>query len=154
MKKLSLIFSKSIQVLTATIAAFSTSLSTAAMAADSPSIISSTIARELRFNQAIPQDSDHTRQIVRMGIRLGANSCSARGMEPFVEARHEGRNLVLYPRTIRKMNAEPEVCTTEHRPVYATYDFEVSTAVGRFENILVSNVQAADGSIVTVNLNQ
>jgi hypothetical protein len=148
MKKLNLIFAQ-----TAALLAGSLSLSAAAMAAESPRLISQTVAREVRFNDAIPQDANHVKKIVRLSIRLGGNACSAKGMQAIVEARREGRTLNLYPRAVRSLSDEPEVCTTEWRPVYTNYEFEVTSRIGHYDEILVRDVESTDGSLTTVGLN-
>lgn len=148
MKKLSLIFAQTTAALAGALA-----LSATAMAAESPRTVSPTVAQEVRFNDAIPQDANHVRKIVRMRVRLGGNPCSARGMQPMVEARRDGGTLNLYPRTVRSMNDEPEVCTTEWRPVYISYEFEVTARVGHYDDVLIHDVETSDGGVVTVGLN-
>lgn len=128
-------------------------VSTVALGAESPLTLSRTVVRDVRATEAIPADANHVRKVVRLNIRLGGNPCSARGMKPIVEARQEGRTLNLYPKAARYMSDEPEVCTTEWRPVYVNYEFEVSSRVGRFDEILVHDVESFEGNTITVGLN-
>ena len=74
-------------------------------------------------------------------------------MQAIVEARREGRTLNLYPRAVRSLSDEPEVCTTEWRPVYTNYEFEVTSRIGHYDEILVRDVESSDGSLTTVGLN-
>ncbi len=152
MKMLNLIFAQSAAVLAGSLLSLSVG-SMAALAAESPRLVSKTVAREVRSNEAIPQNSNHLRKIVSMSIRLGGNACSSKGMQAMVEARREGRTLNLYPRTIRSLSDEPEVCTTEWRPVYVNYEFEVTSRVGHYDEVLVHDVESSDGSLTTVGLN-
>ena len=128
-------------------------LSGVALGAASPLTLSPAVARDVRSSEAIPSDADHVRKVVSMNIRLGGNACSARGMKPAVEARREGQTLNLYPRAMRYMNDEPEVCTTEWKPVYVNYQFEVSSRVGRFDEVIVHDVESFEGNTISVTLN-
>lgn len=155
MKKLHLISSRIVSgtVLSLGFLAASGAFSRTALGAESPLTLNRTVVRDVRSSDAIPADADHVRKIVRLNIRLGGNPCSARGMKPIVEARQEGRTLNLYPRAARYMSDEPEVCTTEWRPVYATYEFEVSSRTGRFDEVIVHDVESFEGNTISVTLN-
>ncbi len=151
MKKLSL---PKLSSLSPSSMAFAIGLSTAgvpAFAAESPLTIHATSVSNIRVYEAIPATPDTFHKIVRVKVLLGGNPCSAKNAKAIMEATRRDGNLVLTPRIIRALDKEPAVCTTEWRPVYTETDFDVTGETGRYNDILIENVQTSSGS-ATVGL--
>jgi hypothetical protein len=116
-----------------------------ALAAESPLTIYPTTVSNIRVYEAIPSSPNTFHKIVRVKVLLGGNPCSARSAKAIMEATRRDGNLVLTPRTIRALNKEPAICTTEWRPVYTETDFDVTGESRRYNDILIENVETANG---------